>query len=224
MTGSHPKFCSKWIAPLGNKVACPGLMVFIIKRAPFSSNIPARSVPFIAMLNSADRGCVWGVFKPQGPRNPTVMESPLPTSAGNVSLRAATVWPFGVEAETAAGLGLKKSKTSRRRKGGWDGQPLLPKSRVLQPCRFLVQGAQEKRGPCLRASRNCIWNALYWKEFWSLRAVRVRFGCFWDEWKVVSKGPFYTFCMGQLISPFRLDDKFRLLEIVTREGTQCLLF
>lgn len=65
----------------------------------------------MAMLNSVARGCVCGVFRPQGPRKPNVMATLLPTSAGKVAWVAWTVRPSLPEPPISSGVGLKKSKT-----------------------------------------------------------------------------------------------------------------
>ena len=66
--------------------------------------------PSTRMLISALRGCVCGVLKPQGPRNPTVIAVLEPMRGGNDWRLAATVEPPEPTVLEFAG-GARKSKT-----------------------------------------------------------------------------------------------------------------
>ena len=70
IAGSQVGFISKCITACGNTVAEPAANSTGMKRAPFSDKKPARKVVFKEKLISVARGCVWGLFMPQGPRKP----------------------------------------------------------------------------------------------------------------------------------------------------------
>lgn len=68
------------------------------------------------MFSSVARGCTWGVLKPQGPRNPTVMDAPVPTRAGKPLRSALTVWPpLPLVIPVVAVLKSKTKSASERR-------------------------------------------------------------------------------------------------------------
>ena len=83
---------------------------FMTNRAPFSIKKPVCRVPFTAKLNSVARGCVCGVFMPQGPRKPIVMAMPLPITAGKLADDAMTVCPAAPSVSPTGGW--RKSNTN----------------------------------------------------------------------------------------------------------------
>ena len=95
--------------PWGKTAADPGGISCKTNLAPFSARKPPLKDPFTAKLNSVARGCVCGVFMPQGPRKPIVIAMPFPTSAGIFSDDAATLCP-AAPVDTPV-VECKKSKT-----------------------------------------------------------------------------------------------------------------
>ena len=81
----------------------------LLLKTPFSGSISVMRRPWTTIWISTDRGCTCGVLKPQGPRKPTAIPAPVPTSAGN-DLRLAMIKspPFPPLPLSA---GLPKSKT-----------------------------------------------------------------------------------------------------------------
>lgn len=67
--------------------------MFAMGGTPFSATNSVPSRPSMMMLISELRGWIWGVLKPQGPRKPTVMATPVPMRAGKTLRSALTVKP-----------------------------------------------------------------------------------------------------------------------------------
>lgn len=64
----------------GRSIPWPPVILLTMNREPVSVIIPFCNVPFTRYRNSAARGCVCGVFIPQGPRKPARSATPAITS------------------------------------------------------------------------------------------------------------------------------------------------
>lgn len=94
--------------------------VWGLGRKPFSSIMPVVTWPWTTVRNSVARGCVCGLFMPQGFRKATAVAMPWSTRMGKLSSCARMMRP-----PMPAGAAVLKSKTARCWIWSW-GRSCLP--------------------------------------------------------------------------------------------------